>query len=1131
MADYNLGTASGKIEINGAGASAGFKVARTAADAFFGVFQAKMQHVQSIGRRLAAVGGAGVTGFGLAIKAAANFETQMSGVQAVTGATETQFEALREKALQLGADTSFSASEAGLAIEELGKAGIPIKDILNGAADATVALAAAGGIELPQAATIAANAMNMFSLEASEMGNVADVLAGVANTSASDVAGIGQSLSQAGAVANLAGLSFRDTAIAIGEMADAGITGSDAGTSIKTMLNNLIPVTDKQQRKFEELDLITYDLAKANKVLAAEGLKPEKSMNAVRSSLEKYIDKMGEGNKGTMANKRAQDQLLSNAGAMRNMFFDQAGNVKNLHGLQKTLGDSLKGLTREQKLSTLETLFGADAMRASAILSLAGAEGYDKFSKAVSKVSAAEVAKIRLNNLSGATEAFRGSMETAMITIGSVFLPIITKIVQGATWLVNIFNSLPGPIKTAIAVFALIASTGMLVVGMILALLPVILSMIANFLLMRSLSYVFTFFRSLIAALRAGTLSMAVTRAAAATTGNSFLNLGKKALLGSKMIMFAAKTMQRAWIIATGPIGIAIAVIMALVAIGVLLYKKWTPFRNLVDKIAAILKDKFQAAWAALQPVIAKVVAAFVKFGGFVRSTLMPVITSIAKMLFGKLLTGWKEISSQVMGQLMPALQKLANAFTTQVVPALQKLWTYAQPLVSALGKIAMVVGGVLIGTLMLLGKVFISYILPILMKIVGFLLGVVIDTIVTLVTGIIQAVTGIIKIFTGLINFIAGVFTGDWSRAWNGIKDMFFGILDLIIGVVKVAFSIGLLKAVALGFKLIFAIVRGSWRVILSIFKGAGKGIWSAVKGIFNFIVRIIKGTFRLYWNIIRGGWNLIVKIFKGVGPMLKSLVTRAFNAIVNFFKNSMGEAGNIFQRGWSAIKGATTKAWNGLVDAVRNGITNMIDFVKGIPGKIMDAIGNLATLLKDAGGKLIQGLIDGITGKIGDAIQAVRDGVGKIRDLLPGSPIKEGPLKSWNRGGAGRRLMQTLAYGIERERGKTVQSAKIMAAAIGKGFEDEMGRINPKAVLAFENYGTVRGDRTHRETAALTPRARRPRPARKAGKQSTLRMVSGTLKFDRQGRAYIKGLAQEVVEDNKDFDKNRKGKGRRND
>jgi hypothetical protein len=243
------------------------------------------------------------------------------------------------------------------------------------------------------------------------------------------------------------------------------------------------------------------------------------------------------------------------------------------------------------------------------------------------------------------------------------------------------------------------------------------------------------------------------------------------------------------------------------------------------------------------------------------------------------------------------------------------------------------------------------------------------------------------------------------------------------------------------------------------------------------------------------------------------------------------MDDAGNIFQRGWTAIQNVFSRAWNALRDSVSNGIDNVIGFFRDLPGKILNAIGNFATMLKDAGTKLIQGLIDGITGKIDDAISAVRDGVGKIRDLLPGSPIKEGPLKSWNRGGAGRRLMQTLAYGIERERGKTVQSAKIMAAAIGKGFEDEMGRINPKAILAFENYGTVRGDRTHRENRALTPVPRRRATARKGGKQTALRMVSGTLKFDRQGRAYIKGLAREEFEDQKDFDKNRKGKGRRDD
>lgn len=372
MADYNLGTASGRIVVDGSAAEQGFAVAQAAGTAFFDVLKARVASVQQLGRRMALVGAAGVTGFGVAVNAAAGFEQSMSGVKAVLGGTEDEFEAVRQKALQLGADTVYSAQEAATAIEELAKAGIPVKDILEGAAEATVALAAAGGIDLAQAATIAANAMNQFGIEAKDAGDVADVLAGVANTSAADVSAIGTSLSQAGAVANLAGLDFRDTAIAIGEMADAGIVGSDAGTSLKTMLNNLTPTTQAQIDKFQELKLLTFDNEAAMRTLRENGIKP---LSNYSGDLWNQLDKLGAAMSGSevgsaKARKETQKLMLA-TGTLNNEFFDAQGNVKDLGKLQGVLGKSLKGMTKEQKLSTLETLFGADAMRATAILSLA----------------------------------------------------------------------------------------------------------------------------------------------------------------------------------------------------------------------------------------------------------------------------------------------------------------------------------------------------------------------------------------------------------------------------------------------------------------------------------------------------------------------------------------------------------------------------------------------------------------------------------------------------------------------------------------------------------------------------------------------------------------------------------------
>lgn len=392
---YDLGSAEGVISTtyNGKGADEANKDFDNLRKKSTGASDA----VGKVGNVAGVAGLAVAAGIGLAVNAAANFEERMSAVKAVSGASSDEMDQLSKKALQLGKDTSFSATDAASAIEELVKAGISVPDVMNGAADATVALAAAGEVSLPQAATLAANAMNQFNLSAQDMPKVADLIAGAANASAIDVGEFGQSLQQVGAVANLAGASFDDTATAIALMGNAGIKGSDAGTSLKTMLQNLQPGTKKQTALFKELGLITADGS--------------------------------------------------------NQFYDAQGNLKSFADVAGILQGSLKGMTAAQKSAALETLFGTDAIRAAAIFSNQGAAGFDKMAGAMNKVKAADVAKTRLDNFKGSLEQLKGSLETTGIIIGQIFLPALRSVVDFIGKVANAFLSLPAGVQKAIVIF------------------------------------------------------------------------------------------------------------------------------------------------------------------------------------------------------------------------------------------------------------------------------------------------------------------------------------------------------------------------------------------------------------------------------------------------------------------------------------------------------------------------------------------------------------------------------------------------------------------------------------------------------------------------------------------------------
>lgn len=348
-------------------------------------------------------GGALLAGFGLAVGAAASFDKAMSGVGAVSNASAKDMDRLREAALKAGADTAFSASEAADAEAELAKAGVSTSDILGGALKGSLDLAAAGQISVADAATYAAQALNIFQLAGDQTSHVADLLAAGANKSAADVGQLGQALQQGGLLAKQTGLSIEDTVGVLAMFADNALIGSDAGTSLKTMLQRLTPQSDEAAQTMKDLGISAYD---------------------------------------------AQGQFVG---------LDKfAGNLK----------DSLSKLTPEQRNAALATIFGSDAVRAANILYEGGAKGVREYTKAVNDNGAAgRMAGRQLDNLAGDFEQLQGSIETALIGTGSKANGVLRGMTQAATGAVNGFSALPEPLQAVAAGALGIGGAGLVVAG------------------------------------------------------------------------------------------------------------------------------------------------------------------------------------------------------------------------------------------------------------------------------------------------------------------------------------------------------------------------------------------------------------------------------------------------------------------------------------------------------------------------------------------------------------------------------------------------------------------------------------------------------------------------------------------
>lgn len=340
--------------------------------------------------------GLAVAAFGVAaVKMAADFDQQMSTVQANTGATSAQMDQLRAAAIEAGASTVYSASDSADAINDLGKAGMSVTDILTGGLSGALNLAASDGMAVGDAAEYMANALSMFHLKGSQASQVADTLAAGAGKAVGNVSDFGEALNNCGAQANSFGMNVQETTGVLALFAQNGTIGAEAGTQLNSMLMKLAAPSAEAANTMKELGISAYD---------------------------------AQGHFVGMANFAGQ--------------------------LQK----AEKNLTDEQRNQANATIFGSYAIKAANYLYEAGESGVNKWTKAVSESGyAAEQAAAKNNNLKGDLENLSGSMESLMISVGEGAQGPLRKMVQGLDTLVDAFAGLPSGAQQTIVVMASLA--------------------------------------------------------------------------------------------------------------------------------------------------------------------------------------------------------------------------------------------------------------------------------------------------------------------------------------------------------------------------------------------------------------------------------------------------------------------------------------------------------------------------------------------------------------------------------------------------------------------------------------------------------------------------------------------------
>ncbi|MET4588849.1 phage tail tape measure protein [Arthrobacter sp. 754] len=368
------------------------------------------QNLDRVGKASMVMGGALLAGIGLAVKAASEFDSAMSEVQSSVKGTSAEMEMLREAAISAGADTAFSAKEAAQGIDELAKAGVATKDILGGGLAGALSLAAAGSLDVAEAAEISASALVQFGLAGEDIPHLADLLAAGAGKAQGSVQDMGAALNQAGLVAASTGLSIEETTGGLAAFASAGLLGSDAGTSFKSMLQRLTPQSKEAESMMKELGISAYD---------------------------------------------AQ------------------GNFKGLEAFAGNLKTSMKDLTPEARNAAMGVIFGSDAVRAANVLYEQGAKGISDWTDKVNDQGyAAVTASIKTDNLAGDIEKLGGSFDSVLIKSGSGAAESLRGLVQGAEDLVDAIGKIPAPVLNAGVGIAGIAGGALLLGGVVMSALP-----------------------------------------------------------------------------------------------------------------------------------------------------------------------------------------------------------------------------------------------------------------------------------------------------------------------------------------------------------------------------------------------------------------------------------------------------------------------------------------------------------------------------------------------------------------------------------------------------------------------------------------------------------------------------------
>lgn len=839
--------------------------------------------MQNVGDKISGAGEkllpvtAGITALGTAaVKTGADFDSAMSKVAAVSGATGDDLQALRDKAREMGSQTKFSASEAAEAMNYMAMAGWKTEDMLSGI-EGVMNLAAASGEDLATTSDIVTDALTAFGLTAADSAHFADVLAAASSNANTNVSMMGETFKYAAPVAGSLGFSVEDTAEAIGLMANAGIKSTQAGTSLRSI------------------------------------------MTALAGEVKFCGESIGE----------VEIQTTNADGSMR-----------ELSDILADCRVAFAGLSESEQASAAQALVGKNAMSGFLALMNAAPADIDKLSGAISNCdgTSLSMAETMQDNLAGQLTILKSQLEELAISFSDILMPAIRSIVSYIQGLVDKLNQLDPQTKETIVKIALVAAAlgpMLIVLGKTISGIGSVLSLVSK--APAAIGAVKGGITAVTGALGVSLGTILAVVAAIAALVAAFMHLWKTNENFKNNILGIWEQIKSTFFGLTQGITDRInALGFNFESFTDMLKAAWDALCNLLapvfegvfQNIANIFSEisgiilglldvfigLFTGNWSQLWNGVKGI---FTSIWNFIVSTFTNILNTlkgIADVVLGWFGTSWDEVWTSIKDFFVNTWTSISTFFTgiiTGIRDFFVNIWTgiytFFSNIFNAIYTVVSTVFQTIYNTIMTVWNSIYETIAPLLdafkylfetiFQAIQILIGMAMDWISEKISAIWNA---IVSFLTPILEGIKNTFT----TIWNAIKS----VIDTVLGAIQSVITS------------VWNAIYGFLSPILNSIKSVVSSIWDSISSKISSIMNTIKSTISNIWDSIKSAVSTKVS---GV----KTAIQDGFQAAVDWIKGLASDAWN-----WGA------DIISGIIDGIKSMISNLADTVTGVADTIRD-------------------------------------------------------------------------------------------------------------------------------------------------------------------------------------------------